>query len=124
MVRVDRLSGQVIVHNQKAHSGDKEKVFTFDTVFGFDTKQVDLYNETVRPIVEFVLEGYNGTPFKILCVVVESVVAGTVFAYGQTGTGKTYTMEGVRKVPEKCGVIPNSFAHIFGHIAKCEGETQ
>ena len=49
---------------------------------------------------------------------------GTIFAYGQTGTGKTFTMEGVRTVPELRGVIPNSFAHIFGHIAKAEGDTR
>lgn len=49
---------------------------------------------------------------------------GTIFAYGQTGTGKTYTMEGVRAVPELRGIIPNSFAHIFGHIAKAEGDTR
>lgn len=48
--------------------------------------------------------------------------AGTIFAYGQTGTGKTFTMEGVRTVPELRGIIPNSFAHIFGHIAKAEGD--
>ena len=51
-----------------------------------------------------VLEGYNGT----------------IFAYGQTGTGKTFTMEGDRSVPELKGIIPNSFAHIFGSIAKAE----
>ena len=33
-------------------------------------------------------------------------------------------MEGVRSVPELRGVIPNSFAHIFGHIAKAEGDTR
>ena len=49
---------------------------------------------------------------------------GTIFAYGQTGTGKTYTMEGERDEPEKRGIVPNSFAHIFGHIAKCKGEVQ
>ena len=48
---------------------------------------------------------------------------GTVFAYGQTGTGKTFTMEGNRSVPELAGIIPNSFAHVFGHIAKCEEDT-
>lgn len=57
-----------------------------------------------RPIVSNVLEGYNGT----------------IFAYGQTGTGKTFTMEGVRNTPELKGIIPNSFAHIFGHIANAE----
>ena len=34
----------------------------------------------------------------------------------QTGTGKTFTMEGNRSVAELKGIIPNSFAHIFGHI--------
>jgi kinesin family member 3A len=61
-----------------------------------------VYNQTARPIVSKVLEGYNGT----------------IFAYGQTGTGKTFTMEGVRRVPEMNGIIPNSFAQIFGHISK------
>lgn len=60
VVTVDQLSGQVIVLNPKARGEEKEKTFTFDTVFGCDTKQVDLYNEVARPIVEFVLEGYNG----------------------------------------------------------------
>lgn len=45
---------------------------------------------------------------------------GTIFAYGQTGTGKTYTMSGDDEVPERRGIIPNSFAHIFDHIAKCQ----
>ena len=61
-----------------------------------------MYNRVARPIVSNVLEGYNGT----------------IFAYGQTGTGKTFTMEGDRSVAELKGIIPNSFAHIFGHIAK------
>ena len=52
------------------------------------------------------------------------LVSGTIFAYGQTGTGKTFTMEGVRAVPELRGIIPNSFAHIFGHIAKAQGDTK
>ncbi|XP_066052983.1 kinesin-like protein KIF3A isoform X2 [Chamaea fasciata] len=55
---------------------------------------------------------------------VYKVFQGTIFAYGQTGTGKTFTMEGVRAVPELRGIIPNSFAHIFGHIAKAEGDTR
>lgn len=33
-------------------------------------------------------------------------------------------MEGVRAVPELRGIIPNSFAHVFGHIAKAEGDTR
>lgn len=51
-----------------------------------------------------VLEGYNGT----------------ILAYGQTGTGKTYTMTGNPDSPQARGIIPNTFAHIFGHISKCQ----
>ena len=53
-----------------------------------------------------------------------SSLLGTIFAYGQTGTGKTYTMEGIRSVAELRGIIPNSFAHIFGHMAKAEEDTR
>ena len=51
-------------------------------------------------------------------------IIGTVFAYGQTGTGKTFTMEGVRDKPELRGIIPNSFAHVFTHIARTEGDVK
>lgn len=39
---------------------EPKKTFTFDSVFGADTTQADVYNETARPIVDAVLEGYNG----------------------------------------------------------------
>uniref|UniRef100_A0A8W7PUM2 Kinesin-like protein n=1 Tax=Anopheles coluzzii TaxID=1518534 RepID=A0A8W7PUM2_ANOCL len=64
--------------------------------------KIDLYVDTARPIVDKVLEGYNGT----------------ILAYGQTGTGKTYTMSGSADSPQTKGIIPNTFAHIFGHIAR------
>ncbi|KAJ3367160.1 Kinesin-like protein kif3a [Allomyces javanicus] len=80
---------------------DPPKSFTFDSVFDANCKQLDVYNKTARPIVESVLEGYNGT----------------IFAFGQTGTGKTFSMEGIRDVPELRGIIPNSFVHVFSHIA-------
>lgn len=47
-------------------------------LFCHSCTQQELYEETVRPLVNSVLDGFNGT----------------IFAYGQTGTGKTYTMEG------------------------------
>lgn len=50
----------------------------YHQVFGPQSLQKDLYDQAVVPIVNEVLEGFN-------C---------TIFAYGQTGTGKTYTMEG------------------------------
>ena len=53
-----------------------------------------------------VLEGYNGT----------------VFAYGQTGTGKTYTMEGGVGEASK-GIIPQSISHIFSHVEAHRDQT-
>lgn len=58
VVKIEQLAGQVTVKSPKAPGG--EKTFTFDIVFGMETKQVDLYNEAARPIIESVLEGYNG----------------------------------------------------------------
>ncbi|XP_025085555.1 kinesin-like protein KIF3A isoform X2 [Pomacea canaliculata] len=104
VVKVDQMRGTLTVNNPNGTSGEPPKTFTFDIVYGSDCKQLDVYNEIARPVVDCVLEGYNGT----------------IFAYGQTGTGKTFTMEGIRSIPEKRGIIPNSFAHVFGHIAKAE----
>ncbi|OUM58461.1 hypothetical protein PIROE2DRAFT_66605 [Piromyces sp. E2] len=61
-----------------------------------------VYNSTARPIVDSVLEGYNGT----------------IFAYGQTGTGKTFSMVGDREKKELRGIIPNAFDHIFSYIGR------
>ncbi|KAK7341752.1 hypothetical protein VNO80_24691 [Phaseolus coccineus] len=79
-----------------------DRTFAFDKVFGPNSKQKELYEQAVSPIVNEVLEGYN-------C---------TIFAYGQTGTGKTYTMEGgARKkngeFPSDAGVIPRAVKQIF-----------
>lgn len=62
VVKVDGMRGTVTMTpaNGSHRSGSKERTFTFDTVFGFDSQQVDVYNETARPIVDSVLEGYNG----------------------------------------------------------------
>ncbi|XP_061361837.1 kinesin-like protein KIN-5D [Gastrolobium bilobum] len=79
-----------------------DRTFAFDKVFGPNSQQKELYEQAVSPIVNEVLEGYN-------C---------TIFAYGQTGTGKTYTMEGgARKkngeFPSDAGVIPRAVKEIF-----------
>lgn len=86
---------------------DPPRTFYFDAVFSPNTDQMTVYNVAARPIVENVLKGYNGT----------------IFAYGQTGTGKTFTMAGDLEPVEMRGIIPNSFAHIFDHIAKCQHDT-
>ncbi|GBN34502.1 Kinesin-like protein KIF17, partial [Araneus ventricosus] len=51
-----------------------------------------------------VTEGYNGT----------------VFAYGQTGCGKSFTMQGITHPPSQKGIIPRAFEHIFEAISITE----
>ena len=63
VIRVDHLRGQVGLRSSNSESFDKGKIFTFDTVFRMDAKQVDIYNETARPIVDLVLEGFNGSAY-------------------------------------------------------------
>ncbi|PIO23912.1 Kinesin-like protein KIF3B [Aquarana catesbeiana] len=106
VVDVDVKLGQVSVKIQKGAGNELPKTFTFDAVYDSNSKQVELYDETFRPLVDSVLLGFNGT----------------IFAYGQTGTGKTFTMEGLRGDPEKRGVIPNSFEHIFTHISRSQNQ--
>ena len=98
--------GLIELRNPNLGPTDPMKTFTFDAVYDRSSKQLDLYAETFAPLVDSVLDGFNGT----------------IFAYGQTGTGKTYTMEGVKNDAENRGVIPNSFEHIFSHIAKSENQ--
>ncbi|XP_017485784.1 PREDICTED: LOW QUALITY PROTEIN: kinesin-like protein KIF3A [Rhagoletis zephyria] len=102
VIQVDKINRAITAVKPNATSNEPPKTYYFDNVFSSDSNQLDLYVDTARPIVEKVLEGYNGT----------------IFAYGQTGTGKTYTMSGNPDSPQTKGIIPNAFAHIFGHIAK------
>ena len=45
---------------------------------------------------------------------------GTIFAYGQTSSGKTHTMEGVINDPTMQGIIPRIVNDIFNHIYSME----
>ncbi|OZC09470.1 kinesin heavy chain family protein [Onchocerca flexuosa] len=76
------------------------KVYVFDKVFKPTSKQEEVYMGAAYHIVQDVLSGYNGT----------------VFAYGQTSSGKTHTMEGVFGDSEKQGIIPRIVQDIFNHI--------
>lgn len=79
----------------------KTKLFTFDAVFGTEATQSELYESSVRPMVNQMFEGYNVT----------------IFAYGQTGTGKTFTMEGNHR---ERGIMQNAFSQIFEFVRKNE----
>jgi len=94
---MNKHAGRVIVENPETQ---QPKTFTFDHVFYMESTQEVVYEETVRNLVDSVLGGYNGT----------------IFAYGQTGTGKTFSMEGVINDKTLCGVMPRAFEHIFSTI--------
>ena len=76
--------------------------FMFDHVYDPGATQKNVYENTARTVVDSALQGYNAT----------------IFAYGQTGTGKTFTMEGFTRDGnvEARGIIPRAIEQIFGHI--------
>ncbi|XP_043237918.1 kinesin-like protein KIF17 isoform X1 [Amphibalanus amphitrite] len=77
------------------------KSFTFDGVYYMDSVTENIYKDMAYPLVEGTLEGYNGT----------------IFAYGQTGCGKSFSMQGIPDPPTQLGLIPRAFEHIFDAIS-------
>lgn len=73
-----------------------------DHIFDMNATNNDVFNDVVRPIVDAAVNGFNGT----------------IFAYGQTSSGKTYTMMGTSEEP---GIIPLAVEHIFDAIANIPG---
>uniref|UniRef100_A0A8C1KGQ7 Kinesin-like protein n=1 Tax=Cyprinus carpio TaxID=7962 RepID=A0A8C1KGQ7_CYPCA len=76
------------------------KPYIFDRVFPPNTTQEQVYDTCAKQIVKDVLDGYNGT----------------IFAYGQTSSGKTHTMEGQLHNSQLKGIIPRIAQDIFDHI--------
>ena len=95
------VQGIIEVRDPAGEPGRPPKQFAYDAVFSPSTSQRRVYDVSAAPIVQSVLEGYNGT---IIC-------------YGQTGAGKTHTMEGSQESSETRGIIPNAFQHLFDHVA-------
>ena len=89
-----------------------QKTYSFDQVFGAESDQDLVFNVTTKDYIQEMLDGYN-------C---------TVFAYGQTGTGKTYTMSGDINVlgdrdspqvllGEHAGIIPRVLTNLFQRLS-------
>ncbi|XP_061827772.1 kinesin heavy chain-like isoform X1 [Nerophis lumbriciformis] len=76
------------------------KPYVFDRVLPPNSEQPQVYEMCARHIVKDVLGGYNGT----------------IFAYGQTSSGKTHTMEGQLHDCRLMGIIPRIATDIFDHI--------
>lgn len=79
------------------------KAFTYDFVYDTAATQEEVYDDTVRPLIEGCFDGFNAT----------------VLAYGQTGSGKTFSMGtgfDVGIQPSTVGIIPRAVRHLFDGI--------
>ena len=86
---------------------------TFDQIYAMDSNQEDIYATCAQETVDDIMVGYNGT----------------LFAYGQTGAGKSFTMMGpdsdegpVSSDPAMWGIIPRAISQIFDYIANAPQE--
>ncbi|KAL7678364.1 hypothetical protein ACOME3_004592 [Neoechinorhynchus agilis] len=84
------------------------KVYVYDRVFAPNTDQQTVYTDVAQQIVDDVLSGYNGT----------------IFAYGQTSSGKTHTMEGSLDGDINQGIVPRIISDIFNHIYSMDSALQ
>ncbi|XP_031721900.1 centromere-associated protein E isoform X2 [Anarrhichthys ocellatus] len=80
--------------------GNSTKSFVFDRVFIAEETTNQLYQSIAKPLVVSSVQGYNGT----------------IFAYGQTASGKTFTMMGSNRIH---GVIPLAVEDVFHTIKNC-----
>ncbi|KAH7281365.1 hypothetical protein KP509_36G043700 [Ceratopteris richardii] len=92
---------KVVVVSDTDGSRNREKRFSFDYALGPEIKNLDVYKRVVSSIIKGVVQGLNAT----------------VFAYGATGSGKTYTMAGT---PEDPGLMVLSLQDIFQLVSKEE----
>ena len=98
-ITVDNLSintGLKENYNEKSYQD-----FTYDKVFPSDTTQSTIFETVAKPLITAAFEGINGT----------------LFCYGQTSSGKTYTMEGIPTDDILMGVIPRMMQLIFDKIS-------
>jgi kinesin family protein 5 len=94
--------------NIKSSSENNNYRFSFDHIFQMSSDQSDIFKIAASPIIESVLEGFNGT----------------IFAYGQTSSGKTYTMQGDLDIPEEEGITPRMIRHVFNYFAISSNDTE
>jgi hypothetical protein len=92
-------------------SEGKRLEFKYDHALDETSSQADVFNLIGKPICDQALSGFN-------C---------TIFAYGQTGAGKTFTMQGPDMASsayrEHCGLVPRSMDYIFQRIQQLEEES-
>ena len=89
-------SDQGLIHHQK-----ELHIFKFNSIFGHETSQVQVFDTVALHTIKHVLMGYHGT----------------LFVYGQTGTGKTFTMTGGNNHFQERGIMPRTLEYIFNDIS-------
>ncbi|XP_068081095.1 uncharacterized protein [Anabrus simplex] len=80
----------------------KGDIYKFDHIFDTFSRNQDVFDTVVKPLVEAAVGGFNAT----------------VFAYGQTSSGKTYTMSGDET---ECGVIQMAISYMFEAMKQSSG---
>ncbi|KAJ2905125.1 Kinesin-related protein 11 [Zalerion maritima] len=96
----DKSEGEWMVDGRKSlvgYRGREGGDYYYDNVFSTHDNNSRVYDCIAKRLVRRVMEGYHGT----------------VFAYGMTGTGKTFSMQGTASSP---GVIPLAITDIFSYI--------
>lgn len=89
----------ITIHPQSENSVPLQ--FTFDHIFPPDSTQEEVFTIAAKPVIEDVLQGFNGT----------------IFAYGQTSSGKTHTMTGHDIFdPVSMGIVPRMISTVFDKI--------
>ncbi|XP_031417739.1 kinesin-like protein KIF19 isoform X2 [Clupea harengus] len=110
-VVAQRVDDQMVVlmdpcedtENHLRANRSREKTYMFDVAFDQQAQQEEVYVATTKNLIEGVIAGYNAT----------------VFAYGPTGAGKTYTMLGVDSEP---GIYVRTLNDLFKDIEACKDE--
>lgn len=108
-----RMDDQVVVLMDPLEDPDdilrahrtREKTYMFDVAFDYTATQEEVYRATTKDLIEGLISGYNAT----------------VFAYGPTGCGKTYTMLGTDKEP---GIYVRTLNDLFKAIEETSDDMQ
>jgi hypothetical protein len=96
-INIVNITNNSILIKGSDSTNHEDKNFTFDHCYGADSTQPQVYSDLGRPVVTQALDGFNGT----------------IFAYGQTGTGKSFSMMGT----DDCkGIIPLLNEDLFSKI--------
>lgn len=104
-IRVKPSNGTIHVWNFDSTNSsislanNNQSEYKFNRVFLPETQTSEIYQDMASDVINGFMEGYNGT----------------IFAYGSTGSGKTFTMMGNEEYP---GITPLAVSHIFEHIRK------